>query len=69
MQADPTLTALNEQNQYSVPQPTIPGNWWDIAKVITTDIKASDGSDEALQAALQKYEDSMAAADKVVLAK
>ncbi len=59
--ADPTLTALNQQNEYAIPQPNINGSWWDIAKVITTDIKASDGSDEALKAALQKYEDSIAA--------
>ena len=69
VQADPTLSALNEQGAYAVPQPNIPGNWWDIAKVITTDIKASDGSDDALQAALQKYEDSMAAAAGVTLVK
>ncbi len=69
VQADPTLSALNEQGAYAVPQPNIPGNWWDVAKVITTDIKASDGSDAALQAALQKYEDSMAAADGVTLVK
>lgn len=69
VQADPTLSALNEQGAYAVPQPNIPGNWWDIAKVITTDIKAGDGSDEALQDALQKYEDSMSAADGVTLLK
>ncbi len=61
VQADPTLMALNEQNNYAVPQPNIHGSWWDIAKVISTDIKASDGSDAALQAALQKYEDSISA--------
>ena len=66
--SNPALVALAEQNAFAVPQPNIPGNWWDIAKVITTDIKASDGSDAALQAALQKYEDSMAAADGVILA-
>ncbi len=61
VQANPTLVALNEQNQYAVPQPNIHGSWWDIAKVITTDIRESDGSDEALKAALQKYEDSLSA--------
>lgn len=58
VQADPTLMALNEQNQYATPQPNIHGSWWDIAKVITTDIRDTDGSDEALQAALDKYEES-----------
>ena len=59
--ADPTLAALNEQGNYAVPQPNIHGSWWDIAKVIATDIKASDGSDAALKAALEKYEQSIQA--------
>ncbi len=59
--SNPALTALAEQGNYAIPQPNIHGSWWDIAKVITTDIKASDGSDEALKAALQKYADSIAA--------
>ena len=59
--SDPTLAALNEQGNYAVPQPNIHGSWWDIAKVITTDIKASDGSDAALKAALDKYEQSIQA--------
>ena len=42
-------------------QPNIHGSWWDIGKVITTDIKESDGSDDALRAALQKYYDSIQA--------
>ena len=61
VQADPTLIALNEQNAYAVPQPNIHGSWWDIAKIITTDIKATDGAEDALKAALQKYEDAIAA--------
>ncbi len=59
--SNPALTALAEQSNYAIPQPNIHGSWWDIAKVITTDIKATDGSDDALKAALQKYEDSIAA--------
>ncbi len=59
--SDPTLAALNEQGNYAVPQPNIHGSWWDIAKVIATDIKASDGSDAALKAALDKYEQSIQA--------
>ncbi len=59
VQADPTLAALNLQNEYAVNQPNIHGSWWDIAKVIATDIKASDGSDDALKACLEKYENSV----------
>ncbi len=59
--SNPALTALAEQSNYAIPQPNIHGSWWDIAKVITTDVKATDGSDDALKAALQKYEDSIAA--------
>ena len=61
VQADPTLIALNQQNNYAVPQPNIHGSWWDIAKIITTDIKGTDGTEDALKSALQKYEDSIAA--------
>lgn len=59
--ANPAITALNLQNEHSVMQPNIHGSWWDIGKVITTDIKESDGSDDALRAALQKYYDSIQA--------
>ena len=59
--SNPALVALSEQNAYAIPQPNIHGSWWDIAKVIATDIKQSDGSEAALKAALQKYEDSIAA--------
>ena len=54
VQANPGLAALLLQNQYSVPQGQIHGSWWDIAKVIGTDVKAA--TDEAgLQAALDNY--------------
>ncbi len=54
VQANPGLAALFQQNQYSVPQGQIHGSWWDIAKVIGTDVKAA--TDEAgLQAALDNY--------------
>ena len=59
--SNPALVALEEQNKYSVSQPNIHGSWWDIAKVIATDVKESDGSDAALKAALQKYEESIQA--------
>ena len=54
VQANPGLAALLLQNQYSVPQGQIHGSWWDIAKVIGTDVKAA--TDEAgLQTALDNY--------------
>jgi len=52
---------LDQNSNYGVTQSQIHGKWWDIAKVIGTDVMESDGSDEALQAALQKYEDTIAA--------
>ncbi len=56
VQANPALAALAKQNAYSVPQGNIPQPWWDICKNITTEVKASDGSDDALKAAIAKYE-------------
>ena len=54
VQANVALAALFQQNQYSVPQGQIHGSWWDIAKVIGTDVK--NATDEAgLQAALDNY--------------
>ena len=54
VQANVALAALFQQNQYSVPQGQIHGSWWDIAKVIGTDVK--EAKDEAgLQAALDNY--------------
>lgn len=55
VQANPGLAALLEQAPYSIPQGQIPGQWWDIAKVIATDIMESDGSDAGLQKALDNY--------------
>ena len=62
-QENPALAALDAQNEYSVMQPNIHGSWWDIAKVITTDIKdkGAGASDDDLKAALDKYEQSIAA--------
>ena len=57
VKAAPHLTALMAQNAYSRPQGQIHGSWWDIAKVIATDIK--NGGD--LQTALSNYEASMTA--------
>ncbi len=47
--------AINAQNQYATVQGQIHGSWWDIAKVIGTDVKNSDGSDAGLQKALDNY--------------
>lgn len=55
VQANPGLAALFLQNAYSVPQGQIHGSWWDLAKVIGTDIKAAATEDD-LKAALESYE-------------
>ena len=57
VQSAPHLKALWAQNNYSRPQGQIHGSWWDIAKVIATDIK--EGGD--MQAALDTYKGSMEA--------
>ena len=60
VQANPALAALLLQNQYSVPQGQIHGSWWDIAKVIGTDVE--NATDEAgLQAALDNYQAAISA--------
>lgn len=61
VKANPGLAALLAQNAYSVPQGQIHGSWWDLAKVIATDIKDSDGTDAGLMAALKKYDDAIKA--------
>ena len=54
VQANVALTALQAQNAYAQVQGQIHGSWWDIAKVIGTDVK--NATDEAgLQAALDNY--------------
>ena len=55
VKANPGLAALLKQNVYSKLQGQIHGSWWDIAKVIADDVKASDGSDAGLQKALDNY--------------
>ena len=47
--------AINAQNQYATVQGQIHGSWWDIAKVIGTDVGNSGGTDEGLQKALDNY--------------
>ncbi len=54
VQSNPALKALFAQNQYSVPQGQIHGSWWDIAKVIGTDVKNAK-DDAGLQGALDNY--------------
>ena len=59
VQANPGLAALLKQAPYSVPQGQIHGSWWDIAKVISDDVKEAE--DEAgLQAALDNYYNKIA---------
>ncbi len=54
VQANPGLTALAAQAPYSTVQGNIPGTWWEIGKVIATEIK--EAKDEAgLKAALESY--------------
>ena len=54
VQANAALAALIEQNKYATVQGQIAGSWWDIAKVIGTDVE--NATDEAgLQAALDNY--------------
>lgn len=53
--AAPHLQALFQQNEYAVPQGQIYGAWWDIARVIATEIK--DGVTP--ETALQHYQESL----------
>ena len=60
VQANPGLAALIKQAPYSVPQGQIHGSWWDIAKVIGTDVE--NATDEAgLQKALDNYQAAISA--------
>ena len=59
VQSNPGLVALAAQDPYATVQGQIHGSWWDIAKVITEDVKAA--TDEAgLQAALDNYQEKLA---------
>lgn len=58
VKANPGLVALFAQNEYSIPQGQIHGSWWDIAKVIATDVKAAT-DDAGLQTALDNYTDKI----------
>ncbi len=61
VKANKGLAALALQSQYSVPQGQVHGSWWDIGKVIATDVQESDGSIDALKGVLTKYEETVAA--------
>ena len=53
-----SLAALGAQAQFGTPQGQIWGGWWDIAKVVAT--AAKEATDDAgLQAALNKYDESI----------
>ena len=51
---NPALVALNAQNQFAVPQGQIDGSWWDIAKVISAEVKEAK-TEEDLKTALKNY--------------
>jgi len=54
VQANPAIAAVMAQKEFAVPQGQIAGSWWDIAKVIGTNVK--DATDDAgLQSALDAY--------------
>jgi hypothetical protein len=55
VKANASLAALREQNKFSTVQGQIHGSWWDIAKVLGADAKAST-DDTMLQEALNKYD-------------
>jgi len=58
--ANPALTALKAQQPYAVKQDQIDGAWWDIAKVISLEVKEAK-SEEDLKNALQNYYDKISA--------
>ena len=64
VQSAPHIMAVMAQKAYATPQGQIHGSWWDIAKVIATEVK--DAKDEAgLQAALDHYYDSISSLFKM----
>ena len=54
--SDPSLAALFKQSAYAVPQPNMPGAWWDIARILGSDAK-NITSDADIQASLDNYSD------------
>ena len=62
---NPALAALAQQSAYAKPQGQIHGSWWDLAKVIATDVKNAANDDE-IKAALAKYDKGL---DEIFTAK
>lgn len=60
VKANPALAALLAQNAYSTPQGQIHGSWWDIAKVIGSDLISADATDAACKTVLDNYEAKLA---------
>ena len=60
VKADASLSALNAQAPYAVPQGNINGSWWDIAKLLGAEAKAA-ASEEDLKTALEEYEATITA--------
>lgn len=58
VKSDETLVALAAQAPYAIPQGTIHGSWWDLAKVYAVSAKEATTDDE-LRAALQSYQESI----------
>lgn len=56
VKANPALAALLAQNAYSTPQGQIHGSWWDVAKVIGSDLINADSTDAACKTVLDNYE-------------
>jgi len=55
VKANPALSALLAQNAYSTPQGQIHGSWWDIAKVIGSDLIKAESTDAGCKTALDSY--------------
>jgi len=55
VQANPALAALLKQSQYAVPQGQIHGSWWDIAKVIGSELISAAETDAACKTVLENY--------------
>ena len=62
VKSNAALAALAKQSAYATPQGQIPGEWWDIAKVLGTVAKEAALNDEAaLRKGLQDYETAITA--------
>ncbi len=60
VKANVALAALIAQNKYATQQGQIEGSWWDIAKVISAEVKEAK-SEADLKKALQNYDDKISA--------